>query len=89
MDELASVERVVVVGTSCAGKTTFARQLATALKAPHVELDALYWGPNWTPVPMERFRAAAAAVTAEPRWVCDGNYAMVRDVMWRRATALV
>jgi adenylate kinase family enzyme len=89
MDEIARFHRVVVVGTSCAGKTTFARHLATALNAPHVELDSLYWGPNWTPVPLEQSRAATDAATAGPRWVCDGNYAMVRDITWRRATALV
>jgi adenylate kinase family enzyme len=34
--------RVVVIGTSCAGKTAFARSLACALSFPHVELDALF-----------------------------------------------
>jgi adenylate kinase family enzyme len=41
--------RVVVIGTSCVGKTTFARSLAHVLSCPHVELDALHWQPNWTP----------------------------------------
>ena len=40
--------RVVVIGTSCAGKTTFARALARILTFPHIELDALHWLPNWT-----------------------------------------
>jgi adenylate kinase family enzyme len=89
MEELAKLDRVVVVGTSCAGKTTFGRQLAAIMNAPVIELDSLYWGPNWTPVPVEQFRAATDAATAGQRWVCDGNYAMVRDITWRRATALV
>lgn len=38
---------MVVVGTSCCGKTTFARRLAAALEQPHIELDALYWRPVW------------------------------------------
>jgi len=45
------LSRVVVVGTSCAGKTTFARRLAGIVGAAHVELDALHWGPLWTPRP--------------------------------------
>jgi adenylate kinase family enzyme len=80
---------VDVVGTSCPGKTTFARHLVTTLSTHNIELDSLYWGPHWTPVPLEQFRAATDAATSEPRWVCDGNYSIVRDITWRRATALV
>ncbi|TME62901.1 MAG: AAA family ATPase, partial [Chloroflexi bacterium] len=47
--------RISVVGTTGSGKTTFARELARRLGVPHVELDALAWGPNWTLVPVEVF----------------------------------
>ena len=43
----ADLSRTVVVGTSCSGKTTFARQLAARLGAPHIELDAFHWLPHW------------------------------------------
>jgi adenylate kinase family enzyme len=78
--------RVVVVGTSSAGKTTFAHRLAHILGAPCVELDALYWGPGWTPSP--DFDAAVLAAARQARWVIDGNYARVRDVVWSRSTAI-
>jgi len=81
--------RIAVVGSSCAGKTTLARELASRLGAPHVELDALHWGPDWTPRPTETFRARVAAAVAAPRWVCDGNYSVVQDLVWPRATAVV
>ncbi len=81
--------RVVVVGTSCSGKTTFARALGQRLGVPHTELDTLYWGPEWTPVPADRFRERVEAVVAEPAWIVDGNYSAVRDLVWERATTLV
>lgn len=37
--------RVVIIGTSCSGKTTLAGTLAAALATPHIELDALHWLP--------------------------------------------
>lgn len=83
------LRRVAVVGTSCAGKTTLAAALAARLQVRHIELDALHWGPEWTPVPHGAFRQAVAAATAADRWVCDGNYGMVRDLVWRRATTVV
>jgi len=81
--------RVAVVGTSCAGKTTLARSVSRALGAPHVELDVLYWGPNWTPRPVEEFRSRVQTAVAAPAWVIDGNYSAVRDLVWREATTLV
>jgi adenylate kinase family enzyme len=87
MASLANHPRVVVVGTSCCGKSTFSRRLAERLDRRHIELDALYWGPNWTPTP--DFASRLDEATAAEEWIADGNYTMVRDLTWRRATAMV
>jgi adenylate kinase family enzyme len=79
--------RVVVVGTSCSGKSTLARRLANTLGVPCVELDALYWGPGWTP--RSEFRQDVVAAAQKLRWVMDGNYSAVREIVWGRCTAIV
>ena len=84
-----SLQRVVVVGMSGAGKSTLARQLSQALGARHVELDALFWGPDWEPHFPAEFRAQVAAAVQGDRWVVDGNYSSVRHIVWPRATAIV
>ena len=84
-----SIERVVVIGTSGCGKTVFARRLAQVLACPHVELDELYWGPNWIAKPAADFRRLVHAAVQGPRWVVDGNYSAVRDVVWPRATTII
>ena len=81
--------RVVVVGTSCSGKTAYARQLSRLLKVPHVELDAIHWLPGWEPRPREAFRALVGNAAAGPVWVMDGNYGTVRNLLWPRATAAI
>ena len=83
----ANLDRVVVVGTTGSGKSTFARQLADRLSSRCVELDALYWGPQWTP--RNDFKQQVLHAVQEPRWVIDGNYAIVRDIVWRHSTAIV
>jgi adenylate kinase family enzyme len=85
----SEMTRVVVIGTSCVGKTTFAQALARVLSFPHVELDALYWQPNWIPRPSEEFRALTAQALSQDRWVTDGNYGVVRDLIWSRATTVI
>ena len=39
--------RIVVVGTSGAGKTTLARGIGVPLELPHIELDAINWQSGW------------------------------------------
>ena len=86
---LGDLARVAVVGTSCCGKTTFARRLAGLLDQPHVELDALHWGPNWTPRAPAEFSALVTGAIASERWVVDGNYSVVRGLVWSRASSIV
>jgi adenylate kinase family enzyme len=81
--------RCVVVGTSGSGKSTFARALAAALQAPCVELDSLYWGPDWTPRPEPAFMQAVQDATAGGCWVVDGNYSKTRPIFWPRATHVI
>jgi len=85
----ASVRRVSVVGTSGAGKSTLSRVLADALGTQFLELDSVFHQPDWVPLPREEFRRRVAAVVAGERWVIDGNYSMVRDLVWARADTVV
>lgn len=84
--------RILVVGTSGSGKTTMAKRIAAELSLPHIELDALHWGPGWQALtqtdPAEFARRVVTAVAAEA-WVLDGNYSAVRELVWSRATHLV
>jgi len=81
--------RLSVVGTAGSGKTTLACQIADQLEIPHVELDALYWGPEWSPAPLQLFRARVTDAVQEERWVVDGNYSKVRDIVWGRAETVI
>jgi adenylate kinase family enzyme len=81
--------RFLIVGTSGAGKSTFAQALAKAMDCPYIELDRLYWGPDWQPVPHASFQNAIHEATLGECWVADGNYSAVRDLLWPRATHVV
>ena len=84
-----SLQRIVVIGSSGAGKSMLARELSRILRVPHVELDAIRHGPNWTETPDKVFCEKIAAAIQGERWVVDGNYSVARDVVWRRATTLI
>lgn len=82
-------KRIVVVGSSGAGKTTTAETISQKLGIPHVEMDALHWLPDWQETELLEFREKISQALAGPAWVVDGNYAKVRDISWTRADTLV
>jgi adenylate kinase family enzyme len=84
-----SMQRVIVIGTTGSGKSTLAERLAGHLGCPFIEPDALFWGPQWTPVPKEEFRRQVAEAVAGDAWTIGGNYSAARDLIWRRADTLV
>lgn len=82
------MRRVLVCGISGSGKTTFARELAQRLGLPYHEMDAMFHGPGWTPIPT--FVEDVAALAAEDAWVLDSHgYSQVRDLLWSRADGAV
>ena len=85
----APKRRIIVIGVTGSGKTTLARRLARHFGIPHVELDALHWEPNWTEAPTAIFRERTARAVSGDRWVVDGNYGKVRDIVWGRADTVV
>ena len=74
------------MGNSGSGKTTLAAQIAAGLGVPHLELDSVFHQPGWTELPLEEFRAKVGEVVATDRWVVDGNYTAVQDLVWRGPT---
>jgi hypothetical protein len=48
--------------------------------------EDLYWRPKWTSWP--DFDQEALTAAHQPRWVIDGNYSGVRDIIWQRCTAI-
>ena len=86
---LTLVQRVSVVGASGSGKSTVAAAIAGALDGPHIEMDAIYHQPGWTELPEDELRAAVEERTRGERWVADGNYSAVTDLVWSRADTVV
>lgn len=82
-------KRIAVIGTTGAGKSTLARLLASRLAIPYIELDALYWNPNWVGTEDEIFRERVETAICLPGWVLAGNYSRVRNLVWSKAEAII
>ncbi|MFI5694823.1 AAA family ATPase [Kribbella sp. NPDC051586] len=79
--------KVLVAGTSASGKTTLARAIGERLDLPHIEIDALFHGPDWTP--RETFLAEVEEFSSRPGWVTEWQYTSVRPMLAERADLMV
>jgi adenylate kinase family enzyme len=81
------MQRILVMGSSGSGKSTFAQRLSAITGIPTVSLDALYWKPGWTPSDATEFEGRVTEAARLPRWIMDGNYTSSGAGELRRSTA--
>jgi adenylate kinase family enzyme len=70
----------MIIGCPGSGKSTFARALAAKTGLPLYYLDMMYWNPDRTIKPKEKFRAALRETVALPEWIIDGNYGSTLEI---------
>ncbi|MEO0484805.1 MAG: adenylate kinase [Pseudomonadota bacterium] len=68
-----SAQRIVILGNAAGGKSTLARHLAQRHGLKHVEIDALYWQPDWSPTPQDTYDRHHDAAIAKDSWIIDGG----------------
>lgn len=79
----------MVLGMGGAGKSVLARRLGAVWQLPVVHLDAVFWGPGWQPTPPEVWRGVVEGLVSGNRWVIEGGYPEVLDVLLDRAQLAV
>lgn len=67
------MERVLIIGSNGAGKSTFSFRLAEKTGLPLVHIDQIYWRGSWDVTPEDAFDRQVQAETQKPRWIIEGN----------------
>ncbi|MCO4781141.1 MAG: AAA family ATPase [Candidatus Cloacimonetes bacterium] len=83
------MKKINVIGTSGSGKSTFAKKLSKKLNIPYVEMDALFWGKNWS-MPNDKvlFERLEKALDQDD-WVLDGNYTRTTPIKWKKVDTII
>lgn len=74
------MQRVIVIGSGGAGKSSFAARLAERTGLPLVHLDALYWKPGWVATAPDEWDETVRRLVAGERWIIDGNYSRTMEM---------
>ena len=81
--------RINVVGTSGSGKSTFSKLLSEKLNVPYIQMDDLFWKPNWIESADDEFFKKLEEVLSADEWVLDGNYSRTQPIKWKQVQMVV
>jgi adenylate kinase family enzyme len=74
------MKKILVIGSSGSGKSTFARRLGEILDLPVIHLDSLFWSSGWIETPKDEWRTKVAEALQGDSWIIDGNYSATMDL---------
>ena len=83
------MKRVLVIGCSGSGKSTFSRKLGAITDLPVVHLDQHFHGPNWEEMETERWEGVVQDIISKESWIIDGNYGGTLDMRSERADTII
>jgi adenylate kinase family enzyme len=83
------MQRVLVIGSPGAGKSTFAAELARRTGLPLIHLDQEYWRSGWVETPKTQWEERVPELVAGDRWILDGNYGGTLPLRLRRADTVI
>lgn len=83
------MQRILIIGSPGAGKSTLSRTLAGRLGLPHHPLDQLFWLPGWVERDRAEGRTELAGILERDRWIIDGNYGSTLPMRVARADTVV
>jgi adenylate kinase family enzyme len=83
------MKRIVIIGTSGSGKTTLGKALASKLNIEHKDIDSFNWQKGWKALSHDELRSAMSKYTDQEKWITDGNYSSIKDIVWARATHII
>lgn len=68
------MQRIILIGSGGAGKSTLAKQIAERLDIPVIHLDFHFWNPGWVETPRPEWEKKVTDLLEGQSWVMDGNY---------------
>lgn len=67
------MNRILIIGSNGAGKSTFSFRLAEKTGLPLIHIDQIYWRGAWDVTPEDEFDRLVQAEAQKPAWIIEGN----------------
>jgi len=83
------VKKILVIGCSGVGKSTFAKKISKQTNLPYTATDPFYWEANWKQANTKKVIEHLTVATSASRWVLDGNFDDQRELVWQQADLII
>jgi adenylate kinase family enzyme len=74
------MQKILILGSGGAGKSTLARELEKILNIEIIHLDALYWRVGWVETAKDKWQIIIQDLIQHESWIMDGNYTNTLDL---------
>ena len=65
--------KIIVLGCSGSGKSTFSRKLHEKTNLPLIHLDNIWWKPDRTHISRDEFDHKLVEILKSDKWIVDGD----------------
>jgi adenylate kinase family enzyme len=80
MNDFSIGNKIIVLGCSGSGKSTFAKNLHKLTEIPIIHLDNVWWKPDRTHISRDDFDKKLALLLQGDKWIIDGDYSRTYEV---------
>ena len=83
------MERVVVIGSSGAGKSVLSRKLKDITNLPLYHLDNIFWREDRTHISRQEFDLKLDEILSKDKWIIDGDYSRTYEKRFDRCDTII
>ncbi len=83
------MNKILIIGSPGAGKSTFANKLGKILNREIIHLDKLYYKTGWMRVPKNEWAEIIKNLVLREEWIMDGNYRGTLDIRLQTSDTVI
>ena len=76
-------QKIIVLGCSGSGKSTFSKRIHDAAGLPLIHLDNVWWKSDRSHISREEFDQKLGKILQEDKWILDGDYSRTYEVRFQ------
>lgn len=83
------MEKIAIIGSPGAGKSTLAGKLGAIHEIEVLHLDRYFWEPRWKEKPRGIRREILQGLVQKERWIIEGTYLDTSDIRLKAADTII